>query len=784
MNHSLHPYRVTAIVSTYNSEFFIEECLNDLIGQTLYGKDQLEIIIIDSGSTQNEADIVQRYASKYPHIIYNRTHVRESIYAAWNKGIRQAHGKYITNANTDDRHRKDALEILANALDSNESIDVVYADQLITDISNQTFDKVTPVGQFTWPEFSFETLLEFCCIGPQPMWRKIVHKRYNKYFNETLEVAGDYDFWLSIANKNFKKINLTLGLYYRSKDLTNKEFQNIQITQCESYHAREQAFRKYAQNLSNHDVYKIIEKSITLIFDPCVFLLQIESNGRILRLLEHKCWIICMLLESQGLGDIALNFAQRQASFFPDFYNLKFYITSSKNNTNINKANNFEQILKILPKNDIFYVSPKHEAIQLFFKHDCDQKKLLKRSVYFQHKISNLLKNNPNLEELEYNFFCLIILLCKLNKISDAKKLATDFYLSFGGTARLSLVFRQALLSSAFIQSTGPETPPLVSVVIPLFNQGIYLHDSVTSVLNQSYRHWELIIVNDGSTDNSLQIAHNIFKQYRNHPIKIIDQENKGKGFTRNKGVSISKGQYVCILDADDMLGSTYLEEAISCLQKNPEVGWITPMTLQFGRVHQIFYHFNFDLKEALTVCPSPISSVFRRELWDEVEGFDESMVDREDWDFWIKALECGWSSLHTTTPQFMYRIQERRFGERSDININSKLQIIQRHPWWYKNLSREKLIPLCTQFATGTFPPDVLNFANIHKMTALPKNRDVRKRLFTQIKDDWMSQNSHVTQPDVNPKAASLLRLASHYAEKGDHAKAEKYREEARKVQ
>jgi hypothetical protein len=230
------------------------------------------------------------------------------------------------------------------------------------------------------------------------------------------------------------------------------------------------------------------------------------------------------------------------------------------------------------------------------------------------------------------------------------------------------------------------------------------------------------------------------------------------------------------------MLGSTYLEEAVSCLEQNQEAGWITPITLQFGRVHQIFYHFDFDLKVMLTVCPSPITSIFRRELWDEVEGFDETMTDREDWEFWIKAAEAGWSSLHTDTPQFMYRIQEKRFGERSDVNINSKLEIIQRHPWWFKSMSREQLVSLCGQFSTCNFTPEILNTTNVQKMTDLPKNRPIRKRLFTQIKDDWMDQNSHAPQPAVNSKAASLLRLAAHYAEKGDHNKAERYRDQARK--
>ena len=433
------------------------------------------------------------------------------------------------------------------------------------------------------------------------------------------------------------------------------------------------------------------------------------------------------------------------------------------------------------------YPGTTEEGIRTFLSDSTIWSETLASKCEFHKKeilkaISSINESNPlHIADLEFHFWALALFLCKLGKNTEAKKICTDFYLSFGGSEILGTVFRQLLLTP--VQSKPRNTSaPLVSVVIPLYNQGVFLEDSVMSVVNQSYPKWELIIVNDGSTDDSLETAQNLVQRYSDQPIIILNQDNKGKGFTRNRGVSESSGRYVCILDADDMLGSTYLDEAVSCLEQNQEAGWITPITLQFGRVHQIFYHFDFDLKVMLTVCPSPITSIFRRELWDEVEGFDETMTDREDWEFWIKAAEAGWSSLHTDTPQFMYRIQEKRFGERSDVNINSKLEIIQRHPWWFKSMSREQLVSLCGQFSTCNFTPEILNTTNVQKMTDLPKNRPIRKRLFTQIKDDWMDQNSHAPQPAVNSKAASLLRLAAHYAEKGDHNKAERYRDQARK--
>ena len=207
--------KVSAIVSTYNSEKYIRGCLDDLLCQTLYQKGELEIVVVNSGSTQNEELIVNEYKDKYKNIKYLKTE-RETVYQAWNRGIKLASGKYLTNANTDDRHRKDSLEILVRELDANVKVGLVYADQYVTKTENQTFDEHNVVGQFDWPEFDSTQLIHCACIGPQPMWKKSLHESFG-YFSETLKVAGDYDWWLRISEKvKLKHIPEKLGLYLLS----------------------------------------------------------------------------------------------------------------------------------------------------------------------------------------------------------------------------------------------------------------------------------------------------------------------------------------------------------------------------------------------------------------------------------------------------------------------------------------------------------------------------------------------------------------------------------------
>ena len=210
--------RVSAIVSTYNASDFIEGCLQDLIAQTLFKKGELEIIVIDSGSEENEKGIVQQYAQRFPNIMYMRTPNRETLYKSWNRGIKLASGDYITNANTDDRHRKDAFEIMAGFLDNNSSISLVYPRQIETSTPHETFATTQSRKLMDWPIYSYEELERHCIIGSQPMWRASLHEEYG-LFREELKSAGDYEFWLRIGKKeNFYRHPDVLGLYLRNPE--------------------------------------------------------------------------------------------------------------------------------------------------------------------------------------------------------------------------------------------------------------------------------------------------------------------------------------------------------------------------------------------------------------------------------------------------------------------------------------------------------------------------------------------------------------------------------------
>ncbi|MCF8144165.1 MAG: glycosyltransferase [Deltaproteobacteria bacterium] len=209
-------YIISAIVSTYNAERLIRGCLEDLEAQTIAHR--LEIIVVDAASEENEQVIVKEFQGRYGNIRYYRSRTRETVYQAWNRAIRLACGKYITTANTDDRHRKDGLERLVKALEAHPEIPLAYGDCLVTETENERFEDCTPVGRLRMPDFTRNNLLTSCIVGPQPVWRRSLHDEIG-FFDEKYRCGADYDFWLRISEKyNLIHIRDYLGLYLANKD--------------------------------------------------------------------------------------------------------------------------------------------------------------------------------------------------------------------------------------------------------------------------------------------------------------------------------------------------------------------------------------------------------------------------------------------------------------------------------------------------------------------------------------------------------------------------------------
>ncbi|HOC96994.1 MAG TPA: glycosyltransferase [Candidatus Pacearchaeota archaeon] len=186
----------------------------------------------------------------------------------------------------------------------------------------------------------------------------------------------------------------------------------------------------------------------------------------------------------------------------------------------------------------------------------------------------------------------------------------------------------------------------LVSIIIPCYHQAQWLKEAIESALNQTYPNIEVIVVNDGSSDNTREIA----KQY---PIKYIEKENGGVSSARNTGIKEAKGKWVLTLDADDKIDSTFVEKTIG---KNDIVS-TTQQT--FGDESRLWtpYFLNPTLDLEIENNYLNCCSLFKREIWETIGGYDEKMKDGyEDWDFWIRAMIAGYKATIIPEPLFFYR--------------------------------------------------------------------------------------------------------------------------------
>ncbi|MBJ6751682.1 glycosyltransferase [Geomonas anaerohicana] len=221
MSSAANRYLVSAIVSTYNADRFLRGKLEDLEAQTI--APELEIIVIDSASPGNERAIVEEFQARYDNIRYLRTEKRETVYQAWNRGIRMATGEFVTNANTDDRLRRDAYEVLVRTLREHPECVLAYPDMRITKQENATFERHESFGFRDWPEFDRLNLLELCCVGPFPLWRRSLHDAIG-YFDERFRSAADYELWLRAALRHdFIHVPQFLGLYWLSEETVSRK---------------------------------------------------------------------------------------------------------------------------------------------------------------------------------------------------------------------------------------------------------------------------------------------------------------------------------------------------------------------------------------------------------------------------------------------------------------------------------------------------------------------------------------------------------------------------------
>ncbi|MEA5533084.1 glycosyltransferase [Crocosphaera sp. XPORK-15E] len=208
--------KAAIITSLYRGKKFIKAFLENMINQTFF--EHCELIIIDANSPENEQEIIKDYLTYYSNINYIKLQETIGIYEAWNLAIKESNSEFITNANVDDLHRSDGLELKIKALTENPLVDVVYSDVYYSFLENLPFEIVEKCNIRTnLPVANKDNLLQFNSPHNSPMWRRSLHNKIG-YFDTSYQSAADYEFWLRAAfsGSSFIKLAEPVVLYYHN----------------------------------------------------------------------------------------------------------------------------------------------------------------------------------------------------------------------------------------------------------------------------------------------------------------------------------------------------------------------------------------------------------------------------------------------------------------------------------------------------------------------------------------------------------------------------------------
>ncbi len=218
----------------------------------------------------------------------------------------------------------------------------------------------------------------------------------------------------------------------------------------------------------------------------------------------------------------------------------------------------------------------------------------------------------------------------------------------------------------------------LISVVSPCFNHGAYLWEAIRSVENAGFPSYEIIVVDDGSTDPETRM---VALEVQAAGYHILLQNNQGVAASRNNAIRLAKGKYIIPLDADNRLLKPYFLKGLEMLESNPELGVVYGDALIIGEKSGDWKNHPLVLEEMLFENYIDTCTIIRRSMWEQTGGYDSNapVPTRQDYIFWLDCLRCDWKFAYL--PEYCF---EYRFLDGSEVRkyarISSKRLLITEY--------------------------------------------------------------------------------------------------------
>ena len=221
---------------------------------------------------------------------------------------------------------------------------------------------------------------------------------------------------------------------------------------------------------------------------------------------------------------------------------------------------------------------------------------------------------------------------------------------------------------------------PLVSVIVPMYNAAPFVGEALESIVASTYRPIEVIVVDDGSTDDSLRVAQAFAREHKE--VIVFRQPNSGASVARNNAIRVSHGKYILPVDADNRIHPLYIAEAEAVLETRQEVRVVSCRAEFFGDrtgewIVPPFSKQTLARKNMIDTC-----AMYRRCDWDKTPGYMTTCTAREDWDMWLSLFELGGEFVRLPDIRLYYRVRKgsKRMQDRA---LKRKLvdEINRRHP-------------------------------------------------------------------------------------------------------
>jgi glycosyltransferase involved in cell wall biosynthesis len=295
------------------------------------------------------------------------------------------------------------------------------------------------------------------------------------------------------------------------------------------------------------------------------------------------------------------------------------------------------------------------------------------------------------------------------------------------------------------LRSKGIKDEPLISVIVPAYNAETTILETIDSVLQQTYSNLELIVINDGSTDTTLDLLNNL----NDERLKIFSFGNAGLAESRNRGIVLATGEYITFIDTDDLWTPDKLEKQLEVLHRNPDAGVAYSWTAFIDESGKYLHamepiYFEGNIYEALlTNCfiAGGSNILARSTCINSVGRFDTELRAAEDWDYWLK-LAVEWSFVVVPKYQILYRLSVGAMSSDVEMIEANTLEVINR--------------------AYNSAPPE-LN--SLKRKTLASVNRYFAYLYLSRSpSDNWMNLALRKIVSCIRLDPKSLLTLSTHY--------------------